>query len=250
MTMDKAFDQCLAFINCQLNPNDQPLPKQPPRMTITISRQTGSGAMLIAHAVGKYLEEFCPCQCAWTVFDRDLIEKVLEDHHLPTRIAKFLPEDSISGINDMVDELLGLHPSSWTVIRQSTETILHLAELGNVILIGRAANVITSKLENTVHVRLVAPLDKRIERIQEQNKLSRPKAEEFIRQNDHGRARYLKKYYRRDIDDPLLYDLVINTGRFSTADVARLIGEAVIRRREQFVEKAVAAGREKHSVGV
>ena len=29
----------------------------------------------------------------WTIFDRNLVERVLEDHDLPARLAKFMPED-------------------------------------------------------------------------------------------------------------------------------------------------------------
>jgi len=35
------------------------------------------------------------------------------------------------------------------------ETILHLAEQGNVILIGRGANLVTRELQHVFHVRLV-----------------------------------------------------------------------------------------------
>jgi diguanylate cyclase (GGDEF)-like protein len=45
----------------------------------------------------------------------------------------------MSEITDTLDELLGLHPPAWTLVRQMTETILHLAEMGNVILVGRGA---------------------------------------------------------------------------------------------------------------
>jgi hypothetical protein len=30
---------------------------------------------------------------SWTVFDQDLVDKVLEDHNLPTRFARFMVED-------------------------------------------------------------------------------------------------------------------------------------------------------------
>lgn len=35
----------------------------------------------------------------------------------------------------MVDELLGLHPSSWTLVEHTTQTIRRLAVMGNVILV-------------------------------------------------------------------------------------------------------------------
>jgi cytidylate kinase len=224
-----AFERCLAFINCQLGPSRGPLGEEK-RMAVTISRQTGSGAMSIAQKLADYLQAQNPSGCPWTVFDKNLMEKVLEDHHLPARIAKFLPEDSVSGIKDTVDELLGLHPPSWIVVRQTTETILKLAELGNVILIGRAGSVITSKLPNVLHVRLVGSLEKRVARLQARNGLTEEQAKEFIARGDRGRARYLKKHFQKHIDDLLLYDLAINTDRFSEDEAARLIGDSLLSR--------------------
>ena len=81
--------------------------------------------------------------CPWTLFDRDLVQKVLEDHRLPSRLARFMPEDRISGLQDIMDELFGLHPPFLSLVHRTTETILRLADQGNVILIGRAGNVIT-----------------------------------------------------------------------------------------------------------
>ena len=83
----------------------------------------------------------------------------MEDHDLPERVARFMPEDRASEISDTMEELFGLHPPSWLLVRKVTETILHLAELGNVILIGRGAAVITANLDHVFHVRLIGSLE-------------------------------------------------------------------------------------------
>jgi cytidylate kinase len=48
-----------------------------------------------------------------------------------------------------------------------------------------------------------------------------------VRRVDLARRRYVKKYYGADIDDPLLYHLVINTDQVSHVEAARLIADAV-----------------------
>jgi cytidylate kinase len=125
-----------------------------------------------------------------------------------------------------MDDVFGLHPPSWTVVEQASETILHLAELGNVILIGRGANMITARLPGVFHVRLVAPLERRVEHAHEYYGMSLRQARAFCSSQDRGRSRYFKKYFKANIDDPLLYHLVINTGLVSYDDAARLIVEA------------------------
>ena len=132
---------------------------------MTLSRQTGAGAMGIAGELAEFLQTRTPAPSQWMVFDKNLAEKVLEEHKLPKEIASFMPEDRVSAIHDAVEEMLGLHPSSRTLLHLTTETILHLAELGHVILLGRAANFITRRMKNVFHVRLIAPLEKRLEQV-------------------------------------------------------------------------------------
>ena len=225
------YGKCLSFIKCQLRPVGQDGTVQAPiRPAITISRMAGAGGYRVASKLAEYLQTHVPGHCEWTVFDRNLIEMVLEDHHLAKRIADFMAEDHKSMIIDSMEEYLGLHPSSWTLMQQAAETVLHLAQWGYVVLVGRGGNVITSKLPNVFHVRLVGSLEKRIGRAQEDYNLERQAAIEFIKKEDNGRRRYLKENFDKDIDDPLLYHLIINTDLIRCDDAACLIGDEVIKR--------------------
>ncbi|MEI7731711.1 MAG: cytidylate kinase-like family protein [Verrucomicrobiota bacterium] len=236
MNENISLSQCVSYIDCQLGLACPGKPRaQAARLranpSITISRQTGAGGTSVACLLADYLQKHGPKPaCPWTVFDKNLMEKVLADHNLPTRLAQYLPEDKKSMIADIMEELLGLHPPSYTLQRQTTETILQLADLGNVILVGRGAHVITSRLENVLHVRLVAPLETRVQRIQTTQQLSQRAAREFVQHTDQGRTRYLKKHFQADIDDPLLYHLVINTDWLTHEETAKLIGDTVLKK--------------------
>lgn len=225
-------ENCLSFINCQMQaPRSAPTKQSsgPPWRAITISRQSGSGGHSVAATLVALLRAQDPeGACPWTVFDRDLVQKVLEEHHLPSRWARFMPEDKISEIADTMDELFGLHPPSWTLVHKTADTILRLAQLGKVIVIGRGANVITRKLDYVFHVRLVGSLESRVKHMQQLTGLSQPEALELVGREDLGRKRYLKKYFNRNIDDPLLYHLVINTDLVSHEEAAHLIARAVL----------------------
>jgi hypothetical protein len=224
-------DRCYSFINSHLQPARLAFPEASHFTTphaVTLSRQAGCGALVVAEKLAGLLQPTePPGSPPWTVFDRNLMEKVLEDHHLPARLAQYLPEDRISELQDITDELFGLRPGSYTVARQASETILHLAELGNVILIGRGGNIVTAKLPGVFHVRLVAPLEKRVEHAHRYYDLGLEAAREFCLRTDRGRRRYLKKYFDSDIADPLQYHLTVNTGLVSYDEAARLIADAM-----------------------
>jgi cytidylate kinase len=162
------------------------------------------------------------------MFDRNLMEKVLEDHNLPTRLARFMPEDRASQIEDILADVFEVHPPAEAMLHQTAETILKLATLGNVILIGRGGTVITARLPHVFHVRLVAPLEKRVAHAHQFYSLTENEAHKFCLSQDVARERYLKKYFNADINNPLLYHLVVNTGLVSYDDAAKLIGAAVL----------------------
>jgi cytidylate kinase len=228
--MNATIDRCYSFINSHTAIPDRRTVESRIRRAVTISRQAGCGAVIVAEKLAKYLEQHSPPEGAtWTVFDRELMDKVLADHHLPKYLAKFLPEDRASQIEDTLADIFGVHPPTQTVVQQTTETLLQLAELGNAILIGRAGNIVTAKLPNVLHVRLVAPLEDRIERICRDDHKSPAEARRFCLEEEQARARYLKTYFKADINDPLQYHLIINTSRVGCEDTARIIGESVLR---------------------
>jgi cytidylate kinase len=162
------------------------------------------------------------------VLDRNLAEKVLEEHQMPARYARFMPEDRPSEIGDVMEELLGAHPPSSTFVQQTSETIFHLAEQGNVILIGRGANIVARNLPHVFHVRLVASLESRMKHFQKSHGLAPEMALRQIQTEDRGRKRYLKKYFGQNLENPLLYHLVLNTDLMSFDKAARVIGETAL----------------------
>src|ERR1700757_5510040 len=111
-------------------------------------------------------------------------------------------EDARLPVESIVEELLGLHPNDWWLAQQTTKTILRLASMGRVIMVGRGAEVITQLLPYVLHVRLVAPLSKRITHAEEFYGLSPNEAALRVAQEDDARQRYLRRYFNTDSDNP------------------------------------------------
>jgi len=211
-------------------------PRQP---SITISREAGSGAVTIAQMLVKRLNATSKSsdnRTSWTVFDSNLAKQVLVDHKLPARLERFMVEDARLPVETIVEELLGLHPTPWLLVQQTTRTILRLASLGRVILVGRGADIVTKRLPYVFHVRLVAPVEKRVLHAAQYYNLTAADAAKKVREQDHARRRYLRRYFDADIDDPLLYDLVMNTGRMGFARTADLIAQAAMKNYEEFLK--------------
>lgn len=231
MNVISNFDPCVSFLNSQIKPSGRE-PARPGQKfrTVTLSRQTGSGANSVANLlVAKLNSNGRTPAPAWAAFDRDLVEKVLADHQLPSRLAKYFPEDRLTQIQDAMDGVLGLRPESCTLLEQTTETILRLAKLGNVILVGRGANLVTRELPDALHVRLVGSVETRVRRLAEKRGMTRGFALAMIEREDLGRRRYLKRYFEANIDDPLLYHLTLNTDLVTVEETVEMLARIVVK---------------------
>jgi hypothetical protein len=165
-----------------------------PKPAITISRQTGAGAVTVAHLVAEQLDIDCQGEppWPWAVFDRNLASKILEDHNLSTKVEQSMPEDTRFPLTDALEGLLGLHPITWTLKEYAKETIRRLATKGNVILVGRGGAIVTASLPGILHVRLMAPFDFRVRHFAEFYQTTAEKATHLIREKDEGRRRYVQ----------------------------------------------------------
>ena len=199
--------------------------KRSPGPCLTLSRQSGIDTTTLCNKLIELFKSFYSME--WAYFDNDLIKKVIDDHDLSPRFQKFLSEERESAISQMLNELLRLHPPILKLVRQMMDTILNLAEFGHIIVIGRGSNIITSHLNNSYHIRLVAPLENRIKCIQKSINESREMAKKILLKEDKNRKDFLFRTFKKNIDDPLLYNLTINTSRFSSDDLVSFIFEAV-----------------------
>ena len=197
---------------------------------VTISRQSGSVGIAVGEKLELYLNKHLPGRCPWTIFNKNLVDEIVKDHNLSSNVIPFLEEKAVPGIEEALEEMLGVHPPGSILVRDTNDTINRLAKMGRVIIVGHGAAVITNKIAGGVHVRLVGSLKKRKDSTKENLKCNDRQAQDIIYKEDKGRRGYLKQNFGKDIDDPLLYDLVINTDLVSLTQAASLIGSLVIQK--------------------
>ena len=222
-------DSCLAYLHSSAagGREDDEAHRGP---VVTISRQCGARGRSIARDLAAMLQgdkSFAKGR-PWTVFDQNLLQYVIDEHQLPERTADFFNEDrDPQRIRTVIGEILGLHPGVFNTHARTAETIRHLAESGNIVFVGRGANFITADMHHAVHVRLVGSEAARVHHVARREGLDAAKAAEMVRRIDHARDHYVRSVFRKDIADPLHYDLVINTDHFTDGAAAELIVTAL-----------------------
>src|SRR5690606_37123737 len=104
--------------------------------------------------------------------------------------TEYLAENKYSAFNDAVSELLGIRPSEWTILQRTTETVLQLARMGKVIIVGRGSVMITSKLQNTLQIRIIAPLENRVEHTMKKRSANKLEALKLLERETAARKNY------------------------------------------------------------
>ena len=204
----------------------------PPPLSVTLSRQAGARGHSISTSLVEELRRHqSPDQPPWTLFDRELVRQILDDHHLPHELAKFMPDDRVGELEAAINEILGRHPSSWTLFEYTVDTIVRLARLGHCIIVGRGAGVVTRSFPNTLHVRLIGSLEQRIRHMIQAHDMTERQAAAYIKSEDAARQKFLKQHFGKDINDPHLYDLILNTDFLEDRAAIQII-QAAIRSRE------------------
>ncbi len=231
MAQSTYLERGLTMLEARLQgpPSSNPsIPLAGVRPFVTLGRETGAGATTVGQLLVPLLDQAFGAEGqGWVFLDKNLLAHALARLKLPERLADHLPEDKVSEIKAMVGELLGLHPPLWDLEQRVAEAILQLAHVGRVVIAGRAAYLITQSLPGGFHVKLVAPLEVRIQRVAKMLDCSAAAAEAHVRKTDLARRRYIRTRFGRDIDDAQLFDLIINTERMAPETVAQIILQAM-----------------------
>jgi len=184
-----------------------------------LAREAGAKGSTIAQAVGARL--------GWPVYDQELLQHIAQEKGLQARLLEALDEQYVDWMTSTMRRLCSVPTGdAYTYLKPLLQLFATLSSRGHCVIVGRGAAAVLPP-ETTLSVRLVAPRQNRIATIQEKMGLSAAEAERWVEKTDRERFRFMKEYFHRDPTDPCHYDLVLNVGRLSTDECARVIVEAL-----------------------
>jgi cytidylate kinase len=108
---------------------------------------------------------------------------------------------------------------------------------GAVVYHGLAGHLLLREIPEVLRIRLIAPIQVRVQALMEQRGMTREAAENHIVEVDHHRARWTRLMYEVDIEDPRLYDLVVNLEKTSLESACATV-VTLARQREFIVDDA------------
>lgn len=180
---------------------------------IVISRDPGSGGQLIAKKIASKL--------GWTFFDKALMLKLSEDLHIDPAELTRVDEHGRTWFGDLFHSIL--NPSYVSDIRYIShlkKILLHAAKHGNMVILGRGANMIIPH-DKCLRVRITASFEKRVSNTYEYEHFkSKEEATERVTHVQIHRNQFVRQYFGINPHNPWNYDLVISTDHL-TIDQSR-----------------------------
>lgn len=168
---------------------------------LTISREYGSGGREIGQAVAQslhyayldkvaILDEMRTMGGSWEKWSKDL------DEHCPTVWEKY--DWSFRGFGALIQSI-----------------ILNSSVRGRVVVMGRGGSFLLKNIPFALRIRVVAPLDSRVERIMTRESVDRETARWLAEKTDRDRARFIHALYGKHWDERSEFDLLFDTSQRS-----------------------------------
>jgi cytidylate kinase len=196
---------------------------------ITISREYGSGGAAIGQELANRL--------GWKLLDRELILELARRAHLQPSEVSQMDEHASPFIERLLKAFWLGYAYTWSgpapdvvdsdhLAELSAIVIREAAKLGQCVIVGRGAQCVLQEREDAFHVFVYGSRQEKLKRIQ--TRYTTPaEREAALDEFDRTRAAYIRRYYKCDWVNRVLYDLMINSDMGIDRAVAVILCAAV-----------------------
>jgi len=181
---------------------------------VTIEREYGCGGSEIAALLAGRL--------GWKLWDQLLTEEIARLAHCSQAVVEQREERTDPLYYRLFKSFLrGSYEGSLNapklnlvdsekIVKLSQRVVLHAAEKGNCVIVGRGSQLFLSNRPDTFRVFLYAPREDKVRRLRGRGK-SEADAEQLVDTVDRERANFIEKYFRINWPDRAVYHVMLNT---------------------------------------
>jgi hypothetical protein len=185
---------------------------------VSISPEMGSLGLTVARRFGERL--------GFQVYERELVEMIAQTARVRQYLVESVDQHVQTAIENWVGRQLGTaFFAESDYVKNLSKVLLTLAHHGKGIIVGRGAQFVLPP-DRTLRIRVVSPVDLRVQRIAEREKLDPREARSKVLRIDADRVAFVRRHFDRDLGDPLNYDLVLNTAMLDVDACADLVHTA------------------------
>ena len=197
---------------------------------ITISREVGCNGVKLANLIASHLNFEKP-DASWRVISKEVFRESAKELKMdPEQVRKTLQQSERFTFEEILKAFGDKNYKSDLAIGKTMKrVILQIATDGNCIIVGRAGHIIAEGIKKALHIRLVAPLEYRINTIMSNNDLNHEEAINFINQVDKERLAFRKAIFKQDTKNEI-FDITFNRAAFSDEQIIELIECAALKK--------------------
>ena len=111
-------------------------------------------------------------------------------------------------------------------IEATTTVVNDLYRQGNVVIIGRGANIILADTPGVIHVGLMAPLEVRAKTLMQREHLDLDEAQVYVEELERARIAFFRKFFKTHPNEPTLYHMMLNMGKMQPETATEVIVHA------------------------
>src|SRR5690348_16750133 len=186
---------------------------------VCISREAGAGGGTIGRMVARRLD--------WKVYDHEILEAIAQRMELSTDEVRVFDELAPSVVQDWILPLREEHYAPQEAYLDHLAKLIEaIGRAGDSVIVGRGANFLLPR-EETLSVRIIAPLKARAVRLSERMGVSVRTARRAARDLDRRRLQFDRTMHRADSADPHNYDLVLDSNSLGLPIAAEVIVRAI-----------------------
>jgi cytidylate kinase len=187
--------------------------------TVCISREAGAGGGTIARMVGTRLD--------WKVYDHEILEAIAQRMEVPADEVRTFDELAPSVVQDWILPLREEHYAPQEAYLDHLAKLLEaIGRAGESVIVGRGAGFLLPR-EETLSVRIIAPIKARAARLAERMGVSVRTARRAARDLDRRYNQFDRTMHRVDPTDPHQFDLVLDSNSLGLTIAAEVIVRAV-----------------------
>ena len=194
-----------------------------PGPVITISREFGCGATVITRKLIQSLNEF-EHKSPWKYISKEIIYDSARELKLsPAEVKRFLHPHDRNVVEDLLSSLtINFQVEQKKIMKTIRDVIYAYANLGNVIILGQGGVAITKNIRQSLHVKIIGPLDWRASQLSEKMGISFNEARKRAVDHDHRRTLCIDHFMGRPTDYSI-FDLILNASTLSVNEITNEI---------------------------
>ena len=166
---------------------------------ITITQDYGSHGYFVAQEIARKLQ--------LDLYDDETLREAAVNLGIKQENLDALKEQ----VPGFFDRLMGFKPDVYLEVLQNV--VYQVSSENHGVIVGHGSQLLLKDFRCALHIRIITPAEKRIRYFIEEKGWEEELARNIVRSKDDESKNFFRYAFNLDINDPLLYDLVLNTDK-------------------------------------